>query len=205
MKNSKRPKLKTPRKYLSWSSFDLARKNPSKWIETYLYGKRYEYKATEFGSEFARARFEGNGSKDHDIDFAMTFLPKYPKREYVMTVSVGSCVILGKFDGYDPRKGIVADDKTTKKLIQNGKPGQVWTQAKVDKFEQFTWYIYIYWKKFKRMPIFRCHWYDWETKQLKTFTTTRTLKDFLLLQSEINRVWSWIEQVSQEEYQRIIN
>lgn len=212
LKSLKKPK--TPRKYLSWSAFYLAKHQPSVWMETYLYGNKRSYQATDFGSKFAKDRHGGKGSENKDIAFAMMFLPKYPKREYIMTANVGCCEILGKFDGYDPRKGIIADDKTRKHLKEclkctpekecSNHKRQRWTQARADKEKQFTWYCYIYWKKFKKMPVFKVHWYDYETKELKTFTTTRTLKDFLLLQAEINEVWSWILKVSQEEYQRII-
>lgn len=201
MKNSKDSQVKTPRPYLSWSSFNLFQRSQEEWRRVYLMGNKRDYRGAEFGSKFAKARELDEDSGDNDIEFARMFMPVYPKREYTMKIHNGICVVLGKFDGYDPKKRLIADDKTTKKLIQNGKPGFKWTQQKVDDFKQLTFYGYIYWKKFGVIPNFELNWYDFDSKQLKTFKTERKVVDFLRLHNEINEVWAGIISLCRETYE----
>lgn len=203
MPKSNRSKVNTPRPYLSWSSFNLFQRSQEAWCQVYLMGNRRDYRGAEFGSKFAKARELDEDSGDNDIEFARMFMPVYPKREYTMKVWNGTCWVLGKFDGYDSRKRLIADDKTTKKLIQNGKPGFKWTQQKVDDFKQLTFYAYIYWKKFGVIPSLELNWYDFDSKQLKTFKTERKVVDFLRLHNEINEVWAGIIALCRETYEII--
>lgn len=166
-------------------------------------GKKREFRGAEFGKTFAKARELDEETEDSDINFARTFLPTYPQREVTMEVHNGICVVLGKYDGFDPDIPLIADDKTTKKLIQNGKPGFKWTQVKVDKCKQLTWYAYIYWKKTGVIPKLQLNWYDWNSKKAVTFNTVRGINDFLMLHHEIKIVHAGIVSLCAETYNNI--
>ncbi len=192
----------TPRPYLSHSSYKLFKSNREEWKRQYIMGIRRQYASTAFGSRFAEAREANVDCDDEDINFARMFLPVYPKREHEMKVWNGTCWVLGIFDGYDPRKPLIADDKTTKRMSESGRP-QPWTQNRVDKLMQLTWYAYIYWKKFHRIPQLELNWFDFDTKAIKTFRTTRTIGDMLQIHHEINKTWKEIELFCEEAYKII--
>lgn len=188
--NSKKV-IETPRSYLSYSSWKLFRRNKQEWINTYLMGHSRDFKGTQFGKDFAKARELDQDNGDSDGNFARIFMPKYPKREHQMEATLTwkdlqQCTMHGKFDGYDPRKRLIADDKTT--YSTKGK-AHVWTQKEVDELEQLTWYAYIFWKKFGTLPRLELNWYNRNTNQIKTFRTVRTVKDFLKLNVEIKKTW----------------
>lgn len=165
----------------------------------YLMGVKRQYAGTAFGSRFAEAREANEDCEDDDINYARAFLPTYPKREYIMKAWNGTCFVLGKFDGYDPKKRVIADDKTTKKISENGRPNP-WTQRRVDDLDQLTWYAYVYWKKFGRIPDLVLHWYDADSKKIKTFKTARTVQDMLRIHHEINKTWKEIVEFCEKAY-----
>ena len=197
----------TPRPYLSWSQYNLFNRSPAEYKKRYITDpeKKFENKYTRFGKEVARMREKGD--KFEGLEHIRTFLPDYPNKEYTMTALVTidkkKVELLGKFDGCDLRKHIVADDKT----------GLHWSQAKADKTEQLTFYAFIYWKKKGINPKLYIHWIQTEvedsgdivaTGKVETFSTTRTIKDFLVLQAKINKVWRGIVRMTDEEWSKVI-
>ena len=181
----------------------LFKRSPEEWKKVYLLGQKREYAGAEFGKKFAKAREDEDDGGDEDIAYARTFLPSYPQREVVMQATVGPCSILGRFDGYDPERNLIADDKTTRKIKDNGKKGFQWTQQKVDKAVQLTWYDLIYWKNFGRHANLELNWFDWDSMKLKTFKTSRGTNDSLILMGEIKKVWSGVLYLCEETYNNI--
>lgn len=201
----------TPRSYFSWSSYNLFGQSPKKWKERYLLGEAgVMTPAMAFGKAFAEAREKGDSEGIEGLEL---FLPVYPRREVEMLATVKvdkkSVVLLGRIDGYDPKKHLIVDDKT----------GSVpWTQARVDSNEQLTFYAFIYWVKKKRIPKLRLHWIEVEltankegwrdiirpTGRVETFETTRTVKDFVVLMNKIQKRYRGIISLCESEWAKVV-
>ena len=137
----------TPRPYLSYTQYSVFRRSPEEYRRKYLLGEQgFQSKEMAFGREIANIREQGEVAEDKLIAFATDLLPTYPDKNYEMTAIVKvdkkDVMLLGKFDGVNLKKHIIGEDKT----------GKHWDQKKVDKWEQLTWYAYLYWKKLKRIP-----------------------------------------------------
>lgn len=185
---------------MSWSAFDLFRKNPEQFRERYFYGKEgFQSDKMAFGKAFAKAMEVGEETGDSDVDFPAQFMPKYPEREFEMRANLNSsCVVLGKFDGYAPKT------KATVATIGEYKTGtSLWNQNRVDKCEQLTWYAMCHYLAKKAIPAIRLHWYHTGTKQIKSFYTTRNLRQVMKIAGEAIGVWEQIKKMSQEEYSKI--
>lgn len=197
----------TPRNYLSYSQYNLFKKSPERYKKVYILGEdNIKNRYTEFGRKIALIREGKEITEDKIINMMLDFLPSYPNREEELRVRVKVgrkfIVLLGRCDGVDFEKHIIADDKTGKK----------WTQKMADNSEQLTWYAYLYYKKFKIIPSLEINWIETEeefgqvvaTGNIKTFKTTRTVKDFIKLQSEINKVWLGIEKMVELEWSKVV-
>jgi len=194
-----------PREYLSWSSYDLFGRSPKRWKKRYIDGEEYQNARMAFGKRFALMR-EGKLNSD-GFEKVLAFIPDYPKTEHemrtVIKVDKKPVTLLGIFDGFDPRKKIIADDKT----------GVKWTQKIADATEQLTFYAFIYWKETGNIPKLRIHWVQTEvmpnglvvaTGKVETFETTRTIQDFIRLNSEINKRWRGIVALCDAEWAKVI-
>lgn len=198
----------TNRAYLSWSSYSLFKRSKREWVEKYLQGRAgYQNRYTIFGSRMARIRSGEEETKDELIKSIITFLPQYPSKEYIMTAEIKvdkkPLTLYGKFDGVDFRKHVIGDDKTCLKM---------WSQGQVHAFQQLTWYAYIYYINKKIIPKLELNCIETEvidgklvaTGRIKVFETKRTLKDFLFLQADINRVWKEIVDLCAQEWKSIV-
>ncbi len=198
----------TPRPYLSWSSYSLWKRSRREWARKYLLGEKgYTTPAMLFGSKFALARDGKDKIEDELIKSIVTFLPQYPHTEHEMTATVkvgGKPVVLyGKFDGCDLRKHVVADDKTCRTM---------WTQGQVHSNKQLTWYAYIYYINKKVIPKLELNCVETAvdrgqvvaTGNIKTFSTARTTRDFVSLQSDINKVWKEIVDFCEQEWKGVL-
>lgn len=207
--------MKLPRPYMSWSSYFLFKRSPKEWVKRYVYGEKGPTsKWYEFGKMVSLAREEGIESNDPMVQHLVNFVPSYPHTNYEMTATVmidGKKVkLLGKFDGVDLRAHIIGEDKSglATHVTKSGNISKEWNQKKVDTWEQLTWYSYIYKKSVGRIPRLRLHWFETVEKNgeiqatgnVKTFSTTRTVRDFIVLQANINKVYrGMIEAIKAEE------
>lgn len=219
--------------YSSYVLFKKGYNNDHKeWKEVYLFGNRREFRTAQFGKDFAKSREDDEATNDRDINFARMMMPKYPNREQIIKVWGGVCDVLGRPDGRDDRSHVIADDKTTKidhrscpkckamdtklefttnivKILCQvcghvSNQGYGWTQEKVDKHDQFTWYDYIQWKKTGKLYRNELNWYNFNTKEIRQFKTMRSIaNDFLPLQADIRKVWGEIQIVSEKIYNSI--
>lgn len=197
----------TPRPYFSWSQYFLFGRSPEEYRRRYILGEKgFTTKQTIFGKEMALIREGKQGTEDILIESIKNFLPQYPVREKEMEIKVmingKAVVLLGKPDGVDPKKHIIGDDKT----------GKLWTQKMADESEQLTWYAYIYWKIKGVIPKLQINWIETEivdglvvaTGNVKTFETTRSVKDFIVLQSRINHRWKGILELCEKEWSEVL-
>lgn len=201
MRKSSNPK--TPRPYLSWSAFDLFRRNKEEFRQRYFYGKQgFQSEKMEFGKAFASAMEVGAETGNLDVDFPAQFMPKYPKREHEMRVEIEdpksgqTIVLLGKFDGYDPDRDppIIGEYKTgTSK----------WSKGRVDQNDQLTWYAMVHLKATGKMPVLWLHAYHNEKKTIESFATARTTIEVMAMMGKAISVWREIVKMAEEEYSKI--
>lgn len=209
----------TPRSYLSWSQYNIFKRSPETYRKLYILGEKgFDSKYMRFGKQMALMREGVENAEDELVQSILTFLPQYPRREHEMTAKVkvnGKTVVLfGKFDGVDLRKHIIGDDKVglAEHITKKGNKSKVWTQKKVDGDKQITFYSYIYYLNKKIIPKFQLNWIETieengevvATGNIKTFETTRTVKDFIKLQANINKVWTGIVDMVDQEWAGVV-
>ena len=198
-----------PEGYLNWSMYSLFRSSPEAWYKRYILKEEgFKNKYMEFGGKMALLREGKEKTEDEIIRSVLIFLPQYPNREYELTAPIKIAkkpvILLGTVDGVDFRRHIVADDKT-------GLKGN-WTQKIVDNAKQLTWYSMIYLLMKGRLPNLELNWIETEvvnskvvaTGNIKTFTTTRTLKDIVLLRSDVNKVWIEMQKMCDNKWKEVL-
>lgn len=184
-----------PRKAISWSSYSLFRRSVAQWIKVYIYGFKFESEAILFGRKFAEAlEAGGHETGDADVDFALAFMPRYPKVEHKIDVRFRKVAMHGRPDGCDIKRHLIGEYKT----------GKVeWTQSRVDKEGQLTWYAMVYYLKYGVIPKLELHWYDTQNRMVKTFKTTRTMTQVLLMANDAVRVNGEMIKVCEAEYSKL--
>ena len=194
--------IKLPRGYLSYSQLVLWEKNKNAYYQIYYEGvPTSSNKYMVYGKQVAEYLENGKMEKyNKDFEFLSIILPTYPKREYPIKVMYEGIKLYGKFDGFNPRKLEVGEYKTGKK----------YTQAMVDKNDQLTFYAFMVWLKYKKIPALKLCWI--ETRELnddevcitgkhKIFEAKRTVKDFLLLGKRIRKAAKEISEL--EKFNKI--
>ena len=140
-------KIKTPRKYLSYSQMILVEQSPKAYIKHYFNDEDFTNDGMILGKQMAEALEDDIESDIPIIEQAMIFLPKYSRRDREIVVTVGGLILLGKPDTFEPRG---------KKKFREYKSGNTaWTQKKVDKCDQITFYAMLIY--FKYGVIFKVH------------------------------------------------
>jgi len=191
----------TPRAYFSWSQYNLFGRSPESYRQRYIYGDEgFKSKEMLFGKQMAEIRENGEEDK-----FILSKFSQYPRREYEITATVKidgkKVVLLGKLDGVNLRKHIIGEDKTGKFL----------NIGSVSRLEQLTWYAYLYYLKFKKIPKLEVNWIETKeengkilaTGNVKTFQTQRTIADFLRLHAKINARWRGVLKLCAKELNEI--
>ena len=185
--------------YLSWSQYNLFTKSPEQYRQVYILGKpSFKNVEMEFGSKIASGLEQTDLTGDAEIDFCKVSLPEVDESEKEMTAQVGDMKLLIKMDGYK-------NDHT----IYEYKTGHVaWTQSKVDKWEQITFYAYVYWLITKEVPDLYLVWIPTQkingeislTREAPVvFHTKRTISDFSKLSVKLKRCWDEIGIMVKEE------
>lgn len=144
-------KFVLPKQHLSWSQFDLWRKNPTRYKREYfMRGRRLDTEALRFGKGFALSIEDGSYKE------TVPDLEVMDKIEYKMKLElVPGLWLLSYLDSYCPKTNEFREYKT----------GQhAWTKAKVQKHDQLLWYAVMLRREKGKMPE-RCY-LDWvETKK----------------------------------------
>ncbi len=190
-------KTKRPRAYLSYSAMSLLEKSEKQFIERYLEGMDgFQNDAMRFGS-YVADELEKGESDDPQIQFLLTFLPNAGRRERTITVPYKKMKLLVRLDSSHPRYKSVREYKT----------GKVpWTQGKVDKNDQLTFYAMTLWVKTNKIPRL---WLDWLpthinedgdielTREIKSFRTERSVADILKMLVRAERAWKRIGELAE--------
>lgn len=115
-----------PKGYLSPSQMEMWEKSPDRYMREYFEkGRRLVTKYTEFGNVVHKLIEDGL----HEIH--LPGLKVYDVPEMEIRIDVRGVPTLGRLDGYDETENCFGDYKTGK---------AAWTQAKVQKHRQFTFY-----------------------------------------------------------------
>jgi hypothetical protein len=194
--------MKSSIEYLSYSRLILFERSPEAYYRRYILGEKTHSKYMDFGKWFAELLESEKKSDDMAIERLRSLMPKYSSREEEITVNYKGIPILVKPDGIDWRKKIIGEFKTGKK----------WTQKMADESIQITLNAMAIWIEKKEIFKTQLHWIETEededgsiiaTGYGETFKTNRTVKDFLLLWTRIERAWVGINKIHQEAYARI--
>lgn len=116
-----------PKGYLSPSQMDLWKKSKTRYIaEYFLKGRKLKTRYLEFGNAVHQMIEEGT------YKAKLPKLKVYAERELEIRTTINGVPVFFIIDGYDPEPDHVFGDYKTGK--------RAWTQAKVQKHEQFLFY-----------------------------------------------------------------
>jgi len=199
MRKSKKSLVNTPRPYLSYSQMILWERDKEQYRRRYFDGiQQPTNQYLETGKKLADRLETGIESGDEFIEYLALFMPKYPATEFEIQAEWDGISILGRLDGFSNKGKIIGEYKT----------GKCWNQNMVDKSDQLTFYSALVWLKYGRLPskIF-LHWAKTEIDEfgilringeIRTFETTRTLSDIILLRGRIVKCWTGIKEMSKK-------
>jgi len=191
-------RLKTPRPYLSYSQKVLFDNDPDMYRQVYFEGKTLPVnKYMRFGRLFADI-MESDEKTSGTLELVRVFAPREPKQEYKIKVNADGIPLFGILDQFNPY--------SKPKRIREDKTGKKWTQRMVDKNEQLTFYAYMVYLKYGKIPDLFLDWFKTKvvgedvqlTGDITTFRTKRTLKDLLFYHAELNRTWVGIKEMAKE-------
>jgi hypothetical protein len=195
-----------PRPHFSYTQLITFENSPELYEKLYILGEDgYESPQMVFGKEVADALKSGkaqNNATKHLLEhFAI-----YPQKEYMLTTTLkigrNKVVLLGYLDGYDPKKLKLGENKT----------GRLWTQDRVDKSDQITFYnLMLYKEKGKMFKENALHWAETKfengevllTGKIETFYTKRTKIDLLKLESRIIKAVKSISKMMERHLNKI--
>ena len=185
--------------YLSWSQYSLFLSSPDEYRRVYILGEpSFKNVEMDFGSKIAHGLEQEDLTGDAEIDFCKVALPEVDEREKEIRVKFKNVPLLTKMDGFI-KPNIIHEYKTGH---------NAWTQRKVDKFEQLTFYAFALFLQTNKIPEISLFWIP--TKKENgvisltgenpiEFKTKRGLSDFTIISKKIEKVWKGIgEMVSQE-------
>lgn len=203
-----KPKLLSPRGYLSYTQIDMFERSPERYIRQYILGeKEFVNNRMDFGSRVAYAEETGEQSDDEMINMLVALLPKYPIHEHEIRVAMqtdhGEITLLGKLDKFDDKTLAFRDTKTgTKK----------WTQNRADRHSQLDHYATMIWLKHGKMPhAIHLDWAETEIQEdgsvcltggIQTFEVKKTLADILKYMARASKVAREIDAVYRREIQK---
>lgn len=196
MQKSKRQLINIPRPYLSWSQLSTWEQSPELYRRIYIEGwQKPENQYLRLGKTLADRMENGIETDNILIEHLALFLPKYPRIEFEIKAEWEGIPLLGRLDGFCPKELIIGEYKT----------GRLWTQSKVDKLGQLTFYAALVWIVYKKLPsVIKLHWAETELNEegkiqivgkIETFETKRTISDIILLRGRIVSAWQGIQKM----------
>lgn len=187
---------------LSYSRYRCWKSGKKQYYKQYILGEKMGSRYMEFGSYFAKLLEDDSESGEDEIERVRAFIPTYKTREKVIEVKHAGVPLLIKPDGLDLKKHIIGEFKT----------GKRWNQRMADESEQITFYAFVYWLTFKKIPKTYLHWVETRvaedggievTGYAETFDTPRTMEDFLKLFPKLKTAYREIVEFTKSEYAKI--
>lgn len=193
----------TPKPYLSYSQLMLFERSPKKYCDIYLKGfSQHKNDAMKLGSKVADAlewRMETEDAKMNDV---IGRLPKLARadEEFVTVVpksKLPEVPIIIKPD---------AASEDWLKLYEYKTGHSKWTQGKVDKNDQLTFYAMGVWLKTKKIPELKLFWMPTVeefgsrvlTGEIVEFETSRNLGDISAMMIRAREGWEGIKKLVDE-------
>lgn len=196
-------KILLPKKYLSYSQINLWKRSPEKYKRTYFEGEEYPTnQAIDFGKNFAEILEGKKKTDDIIVQGVICQIPKYDTIEKEIKVKIEDINLLGYLDSYCSKTHNFYEYKTGK---------MDWTQDKVDKADQITFYAMLVYLKYKVVPKnISLIWAKTEieddiiqfTGDVKEFKTSRVLVDILKMMVEVKKIAKEID-VEYREFLKI--
>lgn len=183
-------------KYLSYSRMIMWERSPKEYARVYILGgKSFQNPEMVFGSKVAQALETKKPTGDEAIDSVLARLPKLEMADEMTTTKVVGLPIRARMD---------AANKDLKTFYEY-KTGKVpWTQARVDKFDQITFYAMVCWSLTGAIPEdMRLIWVQTAgegeevtcTGVIKEFKTARTMMDVLRMIRRVQIAWQEIQEL----------
>ena len=144
----KNKKLNLPRGYLSYTQLIMWEKQPKKYKERYFFGgQTFTNKEMRFGKRFSDALDGKQVNSDESLEMVKLATPKYDVAEKKLTATL-------KIDGYEIKLlGFIDSWQKRTYNFREYKTGKTpWTQNKVDKFEQITFYALLSYLNINKIP-----------------------------------------------------
>lgn len=179
------------------------------YVREYMYnGDKFTSRAMAYGTHVHNAIETGESTGNIELDLLITDLPKFPEGQDLREIEVHATLkvqgeetpLLGKFDR-------LKSDFTAFKDWKTGK--NPWTQAKVDKDEQLTFYCMLIWIAHKKIPNdIELVWIPTEedadgrlkvTGEIVPFHTKRTMGQILNMMVDCRKVWREITERYEQE------
>ncbi len=193
----------TPRPYLSYSQLMLFERSPDKYREIYLEGKTpFTNDGMDLGSRTADALENGEATGEADLDFVVSQLPRLEIAEHQIAaeIRVGRKIVpvIAKIDSSMADLSAILEFKTG-----SGK----WTQGKVDRSDQLTFYAMVIWLITKKIPALRLIWAETVredggpprfTGKTTDFTTVRHMGEILRMMERCRKAWVAIEELTNQ-------
>jgi hypothetical protein len=195
----------TPKGYLSWSQLDLIEVSPERYREAYINGHRPPpNRGQRLGSKIHEAMENESLTGEISLDMVIEKVPRLECREEIV-MSEMECgykiPLLIKMDTFKKDLSAFKDYKTG--LTR-------WTQERVDKDDQITFYATAIWLKTKKIPE-DIELVDIATKygpdgnpeatgEVYRFKTRRTMADIVRMMARIKKGWEKIEKMCVEEF-----
>ncbi len=181
--------LTTPRPYLSYSQLSVFERSQDSYIDIYINGNTYSNPRMDYGKRVHQSLETGLTSQEKSIQHAYTFLPRYGRPEAKIKVKTGDLTLYGILDDLNVRKSIINEYKTG---------AIIWTQSRVNKDVQLTFYVLLFFLKYKRLPkIIYLNWLNTNQNSkdylnITQFETHRTLTDIIRMDNRTKKVWQGI-------------
>jgi hypothetical protein len=200
-----------PRPYISRAQLILWEDSPSEYLEKYLNGKEMGInRGMALGKEIADSLESGEDTGSIEKDLVIAQIPKYEIRDISIMASFKSgkeiIPILIKPD-------LIKSDYTEFIEVKTGSESTPWTQRKVDKDDQITFYAMGVYCLIRGLPQrIRLVWAPTRkvvgedgierpelTGEIKTFETKRTLVDIIKMQARCAKAWREIGKAIDKE------
>ena len=187
-------RIKSHLSFSQYSCFNISKAN---YIKVYIEGIKFQNKYLGFGKKIADV-LESRKPIDDNDRTAIRLLERPEHSELGIRVDFYKIPLYGKLDGYNSKIYEIIEYKTGK---------NPWTQAKVDKSEQLTFYAIMVSRNFnvkiKDVKI-KLDWLETLedtdgsiilTGRKETFETRRTKLDEIKIYPKIKRAWEGIEEL----------
>ena len=181
-------------KYLSWTKLLTWETDKNRFYQIYWENLKLNTPATALGKRTHDCLENGyDEERNQMIEEAANNCPPCPNREHEIEVIYDGIPLYARLDGFDEENLIIHEVKT----------GKRYRQQTADKLGQITFYSFLVYIKYGKMPhSSQLHWArtieDLEGKltlsgEIKTFITKRQLRDVILMSKRVKRAWHGIQ------------